>query len=110
MPELDTAQVGSPHFATTHWSVVQAAREGDGSQAAPALETLCQAYWFPLYAYVRRKGHSPEDAQQQDKLPVPLHLTRQNLFDRPHVEHRLAPIDVGHRRPERRVHLLRIAG
>ena len=32
-------------------------------QASEALETLCRAYWYPLYAYIRRKGHSPVDAQ-----------------------------------------------
>jgi RNA polymerase sigma-70 factor (ECF subfamily) len=52
-------------FRTTHWSVVLAAREGDGDAAGTsrALETLCRAYWSPLYAYVRRRGFSPADAQ-----------------------------------------------
>src|SRR5262245_43210898 len=50
-------------FATTHWSVVLAAREPDVSQAAAALEKLCRTYWYPLYAYVRRKGHDVHDAQ-----------------------------------------------
>ena len=51
-------------FATTHWSVVLAARLTDPpQQAAEALEQLCRTYWYPLYAYVRRQGHCPEDAQ-----------------------------------------------
>jgi RNA polymerase sigma-70 factor (ECF subfamily) len=50
-------------FAATHWSVVLAARAGEDTQATLALETLCRAYWFPLYAYVRRLGNSPEDSQ-----------------------------------------------
>jgi DNA-directed RNA polymerase specialized sigma24 family protein len=50
-------------FATTHWSVVLAARDPDSPRAAEALEELCRAYWYPLYAYVRRQGYSPEDAQ-----------------------------------------------
>jgi RNA polymerase sigma factor (sigma-70 family) len=50
-------------FATTHWSVVLAAGDSRSPQAADALEKLCHTYWYPLYAYVRRKGHSPEDAQ-----------------------------------------------
>ena len=53
----------SPEFCTTHWSVVLAAREEQSPGAMAALETLCRAYWFPLYAFVRRKGHSPHDAQ-----------------------------------------------
>ena len=50
-------------FATTHWSVVLAAGRGDSPQAAEALERLCRTYWYPLYAYVRRRGYRPEDAQ-----------------------------------------------
>ena len=50
-------------FATTHWSVVLAAGTQDSPQAAEALETLCRTYWYPLYAYVRRRGYGPEDAQ-----------------------------------------------
>ncbi|MGO8929160.1 MAG: RNA polymerase sigma factor [Limisphaerales bacterium] len=52
-----------PVFATTHWSVVLAAGRGDVPQAREALETLCQTYWHPLYAYVRRRGYSPADAE-----------------------------------------------
>ena len=50
-------------FATTHWSVVLAAGDRDTPQAAAALETLCRTYWYPLYAYVRRRGYSAEDAE-----------------------------------------------
>lgn len=49
-------------FATTHWSVVLAAGEGGSEPARRALEVLCAAYWYPIYAYVRRKGHGPDDA------------------------------------------------
>lgn len=49
-------------FTTTRWSVVLRAGESDGSKAAVALEELACLYWYPLYAFVRRKGHSPEDA------------------------------------------------
>lgn len=50
-------------FRTTHWSVVLTARAEDSPEAASALETLCHTYWYPLYAYVRRKGHNPDDAR-----------------------------------------------
>ena len=50
-------------FDTTHWSVVLQAGESDSPQAREALTTLCRAYWFPLYAYVRRQGHPFADAQ-----------------------------------------------
>jgi RNA polymerase sigma-70 factor (ECF subfamily) len=50
-------------FATTHWSVVLTAAEGETEPAMRALEKLCQAYWYPIYVYVRRKGHGPDDAQ-----------------------------------------------
>ena len=52
-------------FLTTHWSVVLAARDAsDGdSRSGRALEQLCQTYWRPLYAFLRRDGHSVHDAQ-----------------------------------------------
>lgn len=50
-------------FRTTHWSVVLAAGQGDSPQAADALTTLCRTYWYPLYVYVRRQGHPPQDAE-----------------------------------------------
>jgi len=56
-------QSGGADFTTTHWSVVMQAGDGDTPQAMQALETLCRSYWYPLYAYVRRNGHSPHDAQ-----------------------------------------------
>jgi len=50
-------------FATTHWTVVLAAGRRSTPQSDLALEELCRAYWFPLYAYVRRRGHTKEDAE-----------------------------------------------
>jgi RNA polymerase sigma factor (sigma-70 family) len=50
-------------FATTHWSLVLAAGDRHSPQAEEALSALCAAYWYPLYAYVRRHGHSPEQAE-----------------------------------------------
>lgn len=50
-------------FLTTHWSVVLNARAADSQKAKAALESLCRAYWYPLYAFVRRQGQSPHDAE-----------------------------------------------
>ncbi len=50
-------------FATTHWSLIAAARDPDSSQAQEALAALCDAYWYPLYAYIRRQGVAAEEAQ-----------------------------------------------
>ncbi len=55
-------QAGS-RFSTTHWSVVLLAGQGESPQAATALEKLCRTYWYPLYAYARRRGHSPPDGE-----------------------------------------------
>ncbi len=54
---------GGGLFGTTHWSVVLSAGCADASGATAALEQLCHTYWYPLYAYVRRRGHAPADAQ-----------------------------------------------
>lgn len=50
-------------FATTRWSIVLCAGRTDAAGAAEALARLCQTYWYPLYAQVRRRGHGAHDAQ-----------------------------------------------
>ena len=58
---------GDGRFATTRWSVILAAGDSAAAQHEPALDTLCQTYWFPLYAYLRRRGfdsHQAEDYTQ----------------------------------------------
>jgi RNA polymerase sigma factor (sigma-70 family) len=52
-----------PQFHTTHWSLVVAAAGQSGDQPRAALEELCHAYWYPLYAFLRRRGHAAEDAR-----------------------------------------------
>src|SRR5215471_19148116 len=54
---------GARVFATTHWSVVMAAGQDDSPPARRALETLCRAYWYPIYVYVRRKGYGADEAE-----------------------------------------------
>ncbi len=56
---------GPRQFATTHWSLVGAAKPDEASQtrAREALEELCRAYWYPLYAFVRSRGYSAVEAQ-----------------------------------------------
>ena len=63
-PVLPAGAIGGrAAFVTTHWSVVLTAGQHDATRALNALEQLCQMYWLPLYAYVRRRGYSPEDAK-----------------------------------------------
>jgi RNA polymerase sigma factor (sigma-70 family) len=56
-----SAQPGA--FPPTRWSVVLAARQHASLESSEALEAICRAYWYPLYAYVRRCGSPPHDAQ-----------------------------------------------
>ncbi len=58
--ESSTKSSSSTWFSTTQWTVVLNAR--DERTGNEALSQLCQTYWFPLYAYARRRGKSPEDA------------------------------------------------
>ena len=62
-PSANKAWPDGGKFHTTHWSVVLLAGESRAPQADAALESLCRTYWNPLYAYVRRQGHGPHDAQ-----------------------------------------------
>jgi DNA-directed RNA polymerase specialized sigma24 family protein len=57
------ADARRPVFVTTHWSVVLSARDNASPQSAQALENLCGAYWYPLYAYARWLGNNPHDAE-----------------------------------------------
>jgi DNA-directed RNA polymerase specialized sigma24 family protein len=50
-------------FRTTHWSVVLLSAQTQAPGSRTALANLCRLYWYPLYAFVRRRGYSPEDAQ-----------------------------------------------
>jgi RNA polymerase sigma-70 factor (ECF subfamily) len=50
-------------FATTQWSQVLAARDPTDTESRRALASLCEAYWYPLYAYVRSQGHDPDESR-----------------------------------------------
>ena len=64
LPNSLNSEAGkSPEFGRTRWSLVRRAASFDSPESREALETLCRAYWFPIYAFVRRQGHSPHDAQ-----------------------------------------------
>jgi len=67
MPSESGAEPGSDSssrsFVTTHWSVVLAAKQEPSAEADAALDRLCEAYWWPLYAFVRRRGYAAHDAQ-----------------------------------------------
>ena len=62
-PGGDDSPATSRGFHTTHWTVVLAAREKDGAVAREALARLCSTYWYPLYAFIRRQGSSPHEAE-----------------------------------------------
>ena len=53
----------SPVFATTRWTLVLAAGDDASAPGREALDELCRAYWFPLYAYIRRRGHDAHAAE-----------------------------------------------
>jgi RNA polymerase sigma factor (sigma-70 family) len=62
-PQKQAAAGTAARFHTTHWSVVLAAHADDPARARDALEQLCTVYWYPLYAFLRRRGHQPADAE-----------------------------------------------
>ena len=53
----------APLFRSTRWSLVLKAKDDASPDFDEAISALCKAYWYPLYAYVRRQGHGPHDAQ-----------------------------------------------
>ena len=71
---------GKVGFDTTHWTVVLAAGQSPSSEtAAPALANFCQAYWPPLYAFLRCRGYSASDAQDLTQGFF-LHLLKKNIL------------------------------
>lgn len=62
-PDAPPARTPATLFLTTRWSVVLAARGDSTTEARQALESLCRTYWQPLYIHARRRGHSPQDAE-----------------------------------------------
>lgn len=87
MPDYSTNRHPAPGsaawFATTQWSVVLAADGADTPESIRALETLCASYWYPLYGWLRRQGHNPQDAED---------LT-QSFFGHLLQNHRLQQVD-----------------
>ena len=63
MSHQDSTTGGPVGFQTTHWSLVLAASQPDSPQAQAALSQLCHAYWYPVYAFLRRRGHKPDEAK-----------------------------------------------
>jgi RNA polymerase sigma-70 factor (ECF subfamily) len=60
-PVREASQAG--HFPATHWTQVLTAAQAGSPQAEAALSELCADYWYPLYAFVRRRGHPPPEAE-----------------------------------------------
>ncbi len=63
MSTVTGTREGSQVFPPTQWTVVLAAGETQSPESLAALERLCGSYWYPLYAFVRRSGYSPADAE-----------------------------------------------
>jgi RNA polymerase sigma factor (sigma-70 family) len=61
--DTNSTPADTSRFATTHWSLVLAAGDSAALEHEQALSRLCQAYWFPLYAYLRRQAHDPHQTE-----------------------------------------------
>ena len=61
-PEHPPVSADPCGFAQTRWSLIVAARERDTPEAHNALSLLCESYWYPLYAYIRRRGYTADEA------------------------------------------------
>jgi RNA polymerase sigma factor (sigma-70 family) len=68
-------------FAETRWSLILTAASHDSNSARIALEKLCRTYWMPIYAYIRRRGYSPEDAQDLTQSFIARLLERRWVAD-----------------------------
>src|SRR5947207_658077 len=73
--------VGGAQFPPTLWSIVLLAGQNSSEQSHEALATLCRTYWFPLYAFLRRQGKSPHDAEDLTQGFM-LHLLEKETLSR----------------------------
>ena len=62
-PKDGSVDTDASSFSSTHWSVILSAAQDQTLAGQAALAELCRTYWYPLYAHVRRRGYSPQDAQ-----------------------------------------------
>jgi RNA polymerase sigma-70 factor (ECF subfamily) len=77
-----TLQEGGAAFQTTHWTLVLHARQSDPTETArKALSNFCEAYWPPLYSFVRRRGHASPEAQDLVQGFF-VHLLEENTLSR----------------------------
>jgi RNA polymerase sigma factor (sigma-70 family) len=79
--EHSSLRTGAASFHTTHWTVVMTAAQSQVDGGAAALAELCRIYWYPLYAFARRCGYSPDDAQDLTQGFF-LHLLEHRAFAR----------------------------
>jgi RNA polymerase sigma-70 factor (ECF subfamily) len=63
VPSNRPDDTSAARFTTTCWTAVAQARDGSDPAARQALTELCQAYWYPMYAFLRRRGHAPDEAE-----------------------------------------------
>ena len=61
--EYGPAAQGGASFHTTRWTIVMKAAQSQAPGGESALAQLCRTYWYPLYMFARRRGHSPNEAQ-----------------------------------------------
>jgi RNA polymerase sigma-70 factor (ECF subfamily) len=73
--------IADAHFSPTQWSMVLEARK-DAAGRGPALEKLCATYWLPIYSYLRRRGNSPQDAEDLTQSFF-AYILESDFLDRP---------------------------
>ncbi|MCH8045250.1 MAG: sigma-70 family RNA polymerase sigma factor [Planctomycetes bacterium] len=89
----DSRAAKAARFATTQWSLVLAAGEGSSATSRDALAALCKTYWYPVYAFIRRRGKPVHDAQdltqefftrllEKNTVAVAHELTAEQLYER----------------------------
>lgn len=81
MPGPDETSASRAPFPTTRWSRVALVGDPDEPGAREALAGLCADYWYPLYAFVRRKGHGPDEAADLVQGTFATLLARDGLAD-----------------------------
>ena len=102
-PDHD-ASGGNPQFTQTHWSTIVEAGGPTSTEAREALNRLCQSYWYPLYAFIRRRGvdsHKAKDLTQSFRPFAAAGLPEKGRSSKGPLS--IVPAGIFDKLPERRV-------
>jgi DNA-directed RNA polymerase specialized sigma24 family protein len=92
---MNTPHRSAATFPVTHWTMVRDTRSDDPKEAAQAMTLLCERYWYPIYAFLRRSGHSAANAEDLTQTFFQRLIERETIQSIQHEDSRLRSFLLG---------------